>query len=370
MPSAVSSAVERYAGLMSGTSLDGVDGVVVEFQGDRGRLVASAHIPYPDALRAELRALCQPGDNELERSALAAQDISRLYAETLKRLLQATLGAQPPVRAAGCHGQTVRHRPERRFSLQLLAPALVAELTGVPVVADFRSRDLAAGGQGAPLVPAFHRAQFGQAGRTRAVVNIGGIANVSVLRADGGVLGFDTGPGNVLLDAWCQRHRGWRFDAGGAWASAGRPIPALLDRLLEDPYFRAAPPKSTGRERFNETWLEGHLRGNERPEDVQATLLQLTAESVAAAIETACPDANEVYLCGGGARNSALVSALRGRLAPRRVELTDVLGIDVEWVEAAAFAWLARAALLGLPGNVPEATGAAGPRVLGAIYPA
>lgn len=369
MPSAASSAVERYAGLMSGTSLDGVDGAVVEFQGDRGRLVATAHTPYPDALRAELMGLAQPGDNELERSALAAQEISRLYAATLKRLLETAPG-KPAVRAAGCHGQTVRHRPESRFSLQLLEPALVAELAGVPVVADFRSRDLAAGGQGAPLVPAFHRAQFGLKGRTRAVVNIGGIANVSVLRSDGTVLGFDTGPGNVLLDAWCHRHRGQRFDAGGAWASSGRPIPALLETLLEDPYFRAAPPKSTGRERFNEAWLNRHLRGGERPEDVQATLLRLTAESVAAAIEAACPDADEVYLCGGGARNGALVAALRERLGPRRVELTDVLGIAVEWVEAAAFAWLARATLLGLPGNVPEATGAAGPRVLGAIYPA
>lgn len=369
MPSAASGALERYAGLMSGTSLDGVDGVVVEFQGDRGRLIATAHVPYPDALRAELMALSQPGDNELERSALAAQEISRLYAATLKRLLE-TASDKPAVRAVGCHGQTVRHRPEAHFSVQLLAPALVAELTGVPVVADFRSRDLAAGGQGAPLVPAFHRVQFGIEGESRAVVNIGGIANVTVLRPDGTVFGFDTGPGNVLLDAWCQRHRRERFDAGGAWASSGRPIPALLEALLADPYFRAAPPKSTGRERFNEAWLSRHLRGDERPQDVQATLLRLTAESVTAALAAACPDVAEVFLCGGGARNDALVAALRERLSPRRVELTDVLGIDVEWVEAAAFAWLARATLLGLPGNVPEATGAAGPRVLGALYPA
>lgn len=359
---------EFFAGLMSGTSLDGVDGVIVHFEGDRGRVIATAHTDYPTSLRQELIALSRPGENELERAALAAQEISRLYADTLRRLLDGRPAGV--VRAVGCHGQTVRHRPQSRFSIQLLQPALIAELTGMAVVADFRSRDLAAGGQGAPLTPAFHQAQFGLKGRTRAVVNLGGIANLTVLGHDGRVLGFDTGPGNVLLDAWCHRHRGQRFDAGGAWASSGRPIPALLETLLKDPYFRAPPPKSTGREHFNEAWLEAHLRGDERPEDVQATLLRLTAESVGMAIEAACPDAAEVYLCGGGARNAALVEALRARLRPRPVALTDTLGIGVEWVEAAAFAWLARRTTLGLAGNMPAVTGAAGPRVLGAIYPA
>jgi anhydro-N-acetylmuramic acid kinase len=272
------------------------------------------------------------------------------------------------IRAIGCHGQTVRHRPDEGYTIQLVNGALLAELTGIDVVCDFRSRDIAAGGEGAPLVPAFHQAVFAAPGIHRVIVNIGGIANLTNLPIAGTVTGFDCGPGNLLLDAWTQRHRGESFDRDGAWAASGRVIPALLTRLRGDGFFARKPPKSSGRELFNYSWLEAQLAGNENTADVQATLLALTAETITDAVTRFCAGAREIYLCGGGARNAALTRALEERLAPRKVAATDALDIDAEHVEATAFAWLAGRTLASQPGNLPAVTGAHGPRVLGAIY--
>jgi anhydro-N-acetylmuramic acid kinase len=274
------------------------------------------------------------------------------------------------VRAIGCHGQTVRHQPAAGFTIQIGNPALLAEITGLRVVADFRSRDVAAGGQGAPLVPAFHAAVFADVAEDRAVLNLGGIANLSFLPRSGAVTGFDSGPGNCLLDLWASRHLGKPCDEDGAWAAAGKPLAALLQRMLREPYFAATPPKSTGRELFNESWLQGMLAGGEDPRAVQATLLELTARGAADAVARHCAGARLVIVCGGGAKNGALMRRLAELVAPARLETSDRHGIDAQLVEATAFAWLAKCALEGKPGNLPSVTGARGARVLGAIYPA
>jgi Predicted molecular chaperone distantly related to HSP70-fold metalloproteases len=277
------------------------------------------------------------------------------------------------VRAIGAHGQTVRHRPDLGYTVQINAPALLAERCGIAVVADFRSRDVAAGGQGAPLVPAFHRAVFAVAGADVAVLNLGGFANLSLLFADGRTLGFDTGPGNALLDFWAQRHLGQPYDAQGAWAAGGAVRADLLAECLADPYFSRAAPKSTGRDDFHPAWLERHLSAHAAqasPQDVQATLAALTAHSVAEALRRAMPAVCELVICGGGARNTDVLSRLQQALPGVTCRPSDDSGIPAEQVEAAAFAWLAQQTLLGLPGNLPAVTGAAGPRVLGAVYPA
>jgi anhydro-N-acetylmuramic acid kinase len=357
-----------YIGLMSGTSLDGIDGIIADFAPGAPRLLAHAHQPFTPTLRTELAALNHSGNHELQRSALAANELSRGYAAVVQALLaQASVNASA-IAAIGCHGQTVRHQPADGYTLQLVNGSLLAELTSINVVCDFRSRDVAAGGQGAPLVPAFHRAVFAQSKEHRVIVNIGGIANLTDLPASGDVTGFDCGPGNLLLDAWTQRHQKQPFDRDGAWADTGKVIPGLLASLEADAYFRRGPPKSTGRETFNLAWLEQRLRGSEQPADVQATLLALTARSIADAIGGFCANAAAVYLCGGGARNRALVGLLARLLAPRRVDLTDTLGVNAEHVEALAFAWLACQTLNARPGNLPAVTGARGPRVLGALY--
>jgi anhydro-N-acetylmuramic acid kinase len=273
--------MEIYIGLMSGTSLDGVDAVLADLAGAKPRLIADSHLPFDAPLQRELLALNARGDNEIERAALAGNELAKCYAAAVAGVLAKAKTPASAVRAAGCHGQTVRHRPELGFTTQIGNPALLAELTGVRVVADFRSRDVAAGGQGAPLVPAFHAAVFADSAEDRVALNLGGIANLSFLPRDGAVTGFDSGPGNCLLDLWAQRHLGKPHDADGAWAAAGKVIPALLERLLQEPYFAAAPPKSTGRDLFNGAWLQGMLRGGEEPQAVQATLLELTARSVA-----------------------------------------------------------------------------------------
>ncbi|MCL4801632.1 MAG: anhydro-N-acetylmuramic acid kinase [Burkholderiales bacterium] len=355
---------------MSGTSLDGIDAVLIEFQHTPWRPLATHSLAYPAALRAEALALNAAGAAELERAALFANAHAERCAEAVHALLAAARVDATAVSAIGCHGQTVRHRPELGYTVQLANGALLAERTGIRVVCDFRSRDVAAGGQGAPLVPAFHAACFGAAGTHRVVVNLGGIANLTDLPRDGAVRGFDTGPANVLLDLWAEQHLGTRFDRDGAWAAGGRVVAPLLARLLAEPYFTAPPPKSTGRELFNAEWLAQHAPERFAPADVQATLAELTAASVADAIERHCAGAGEVLLCGGGARNTDLVQRLGARLAGRMVADTGAVGLAPEWVEASAFAWLAREALAGRPGNVPEVTGARGPRVLGAIYPA
>lgn len=373
---AVSTAPDLYIGLMSGTSLDGVDGVLVDFAGHT-QVLQHASSGFTVGLRAELLALNTPGDNELHRAALAANALVGCYAEVVQRLLQRAGLPASAVRAVGAHGQTVRHRPQMfggtGYTLQLNNPALLAERCGISVVADFRSRDVAAGGQGAPLVPAFHQSVFGQAGQTRLVLNIGGISNLSVLPADGAVGGFDCGPGNALMDAWCQRHTGRPYDDNGAWAASGSVLPALLDRLLDEPFLQQCPPKSTGRDLFNPDWLQQRLADlppGTRPEDVQATLTEFTARACADSARRWGLDATQLLVCGGGALNGQLLARIAALLPGMQVLSTGASGLPPLQVEAAAFAWLARQTLLGLPGNLARVTGAQGPRVLGAIYPA
>ncbi len=364
---------QLFAGVMSGTSLDGVDAVIADFAPRSGAVCATlgaSYRPYPPALNDELHALQAAGPDELARVARVSLVLADLYADAIHgALTDAGIDASDLV-AAGVHGQTVRHRPDEGWSVQLNNAARVAERAGVTVVADFRSRDLAAGGHGAPLVPAFHRALFGNDLVHRVVANIGGIANVSDLPRDGAVRGFDTGPGNALLDLWHARHRQGAYDAAGAWAATGRVDAALLARLLDEPYFTAAPPKSTGRDLFNAHWLDARLIGGTvAPRDVQATLVTLTARTLADAIRRHAPGATEVLVCGGGAYNGTLLAALAVELAPRAATTTAAFGVAVEHVESLAFAWLARATLAGESGNLPAVTGARGPRVLGAIYP-
>ncbi len=361
-----------YIGLMSGTSLDGVDGALVDFSGAAARTLAAAYLAFPDALRAELMALQSAGHNEIEREALAANVIAARYADCVAALLSEAGVAADAVAAIGAHGQTIRHRPELGFTRQTNTPALLAELTGIDVVADLRSRDVAAGGQGAPLVPAFHQAQFGVPGQCRVVANIGGIGNISVLRGDGTVTGFDTGPGNALMDAWIARHQGLPYDADGAWAASGKTIPALLESLLAEPYFALPAPKSTGRDLFHPAWLDAKLApfADAAPADVQHTLTRLTAITLAQAIRAHGAEAEAVYVCGGGAYNGELLrqlaSALEGKMT---VQSTAALGVPPNHVEALAFAWLAYRFTRREAGNLASVTGARGARVLGALYP-
>lgn len=371
---------ELFIGLMSGTSLDGVDGVLADFSGGRIAVKAYATAQFPVALRAELLALNTPGDNELHRAALAGNGLARAYAGVVMQLLAESGTPAKAVAAIGAHGQTVRHRPiefdEVGYTLQLNNPSLLAELTGIDVVGDFRSRDLAAGGQGAPLVPAFHRALFAQPDAPVAVLNIGGISNLSVLpernAAEGAVvLGFDCGPGNALMDHWCQSHLGQPFDKGGRWAASGRVQPELLARLLKDPYFAKAPPKSTGRDLFNPTWLAAQLGTTAlAPEDVQATLAELTASACAMDMLRHAKDSRLLIVCGGGALNDHLLDRLRALLPGVQVAASTAHGLPPQQVEAAAFAWLARSTVRREAGNLASVTGARGARVLGAIYPA
>ncbi|MDM0032619.1 anhydro-N-acetylmuramic acid kinase [Variovorax sp. J22P271] len=365
-----------FIGLMSGTSLDGVDGVLADLSDGGITVQGYATAPFPVTLRAELMALNSPGSNELHRAALAGNGLARVYAQVVQQLLDDSGLAVDAIAAIGAHGQTVRHRPgefdEVGYTLQINNPSLLAELTGIRVVADFRSRDLAAGGQGAPLVPGFHRALFARPDQAVAVLNIGGIANLSLLPAGAGtVLGFDCGPGNALIDHWCQTHIGQPYDAGGQWAASGRVLPELLARLLAEPYFAKQPPKSTGRDLFHPNWLASHLGTSEaKPSDVQATLTELTASSCAAHLLRHGADSRTLIVCGGGALNQHLLARLRALLPAVEVVSSAERGLPPQEVEAAAFAWLARATLHGEAGNLASVTGARGPRVLGSLYPA
>ena len=367
---------ELFIGLMSGTSLDGVDGVLVDLSDGQVGVRSYAAAPFPDALRAEMLALNTPGPNELHRAAISANGLARVYATVVRELLAQAGETADSVAAIGAHGQTVRHRPgefdEVGYTLQINNPSLLAELTGIPVVADFRSRDLAAGGQGAPLVPAFHRALFGDSTHSVAVLNIGGISNVSLIpAADGAVLGFDCGPGNALIDHWCQTHTGKPYDAGGQWAATGRVMPELLALLMADSYFAKAPPKSTGRDHFNPTWLAAQMGTSiSSPADVQATLAELTAATCADSLLRHAPDSRSLIICGGGALNLHLLKRLQARLPAIEVRSSGDLGVPPLQVEASAFAWLARRSLRGEPGNLAGVTGACGARVLGGVYPA
>jgi len=357
---------------MSGTSLDGIDAVLAEIgPSGRPRLLHSHYLPYPDGLRTQLLALHTPQADEIHLAACAANALARLYAEAVSALLDGI--ARDSVRAIGCHGQTLRHRPADGYTLQIGNASLLAELSGIPVVADFRSRDIAAGGQGAPLVPAFHAHVMRHPGIHRIIANIGGIANITDLPADGWVRGWDTGPGNMLLDAWIKRHRGAHYDRNGAWAASGSVHPGLLAALAQHPYLQSPPPKSAGREQFNLDWLDTTLGSLDKaidPADVQATLLEFTAISLADAVSRECSGVQELYVCGGGAHNGALMQRIRALLPNVLVATTAALGIDPDWVEALAFAWLARQTLHHAPGNLPAVTGARGERILGAIYPA
>jgi anhydro-N-acetylmuramic acid kinase len=369
-----------YIGLMSGTSVDGVDGVLADFSGSKCRVKQHWSAPIAPKLRAELLALNTSGADELHRAALAANALVRTYADTVQALLTHSGVAASAVRAIGSHGQTVRHRPQAfdgtGYTLQLNNPALLAELTGITVVADFRSRDVAAGGQGAPLVPAFHQDVFAQPQARMLVLNIGGISNLSVLGAKDDahsqVLGFDCGPGNALMDYWCQRHTGQSFDRDGAWAATGTLLPALLAQCLAEPYLHQPPPKSTGRDLFNPHWLHAQLEAysDAAPQDVQATLTELTAKACATSASSYGKESTQLAVCGGGAFNTYLMQRLQALLPTVVVQPSDAYGLPAQQVEAAAFAWLARQTLLGKPGNLQSVTGALGARVLGAIYPA
>lgn len=355
---------------MSGTSLDGVDAVLVAFEPDHPALLARHYLPFDDALRAELLALHLPSANELHRAQIVAQQLARLYAQSIVPLLQASGITAEQVSAIGCHGQTVRHCPEHGYTLQLGNGALLAELSGITVIDDFRSRDIAAGGQGAPLVPAFHDHLLRHPDIHRVIVNIGGISNLTNLAPHVATSGFDCGPGNLLMDAWCKQHLGTSYDANGAWAATGKIIPALLGDMLSETYFAVPPPKSCGRDLFNMAWLDKKLRGDERAEDVQATLLELSCASIAQSIIQYCGDAKEIYLCGGGAHNHSLRKRLAQLLPSSKLGTTDELGVSGDYLEAIAFAWLAQQTLTGRPGNLPLVTGAKHLCILGAIHPA
>jgi anhydro-N-acetylmuramic acid kinase len=366
-----------YFGLMSGTSMDGVDGVAVEFAAGKAPVVRSqAFVGFSEGLRDALFALQQPGDNEIERASLAANALAARFTVCCHELLRAGNLSAADVRAIGVHGQTVRHRPEKGYTTQINNPSLLAEMTHIDVIADFRSRDVAAGGQGAPLVPAFHATVFGAKNETRVVCNLGGISNITILSANGAVRGFDCGPANALLDEWSHRHLKKPFDENGQFAATGQVHRPLLNAFLDEPFFEAQPPKSTGRDLFNPEWLDARLQGfaDVSPADVQATLVALTAVTVAREIERHAPDCKAVYVCGGGARNPEIMKGLQGALAESGcsgvpVMTTEALGVPPHQVEPLAFAWLAMRCVAREPGNLPSVTGAADERVLGAIYP-
>ena len=360
-----------YIGVMSGTSLDGLDIALIE-HAPAIKLIATHYIPMPESLRAELLGLCASGPDEIARSAIAQQHWVTLAAQGINTLLDQQNLKPEDIRAIGSHGQTIRHEPARGFTVQIGNPALLTELTGITVVSDFRSRDVAAGGQGAPLVPAFHEALFEAQPGNRAVLNVGGFSNLSLIEPGKPVAGFDCGPGNVLLDAWIHQQRGDHFDRDGQWAASGKVEKTLLNELLSDPFFVTKGPKSTGREVFNLPWLAKHL--SHLPafaaEDVQATLLELTALTIIESLQSAQSDTRELLICGGGAHNAALMARLANLLPNAKVSSTVAYGVDPDWVEAMAFAWLAHCCLEGIAANRPSVTGARGLRVLGAIYPA
>jgi anhydro-N-acetylmuramic acid kinase len=359
-----------YIGIMSGTSLDGVDVALVDLSSNLPQLRHTYFQAYPETLKQRLLALHHPEIGELNQACLIANELSQLYAQATLTLLKQSKIPANQIKAIGCHGQTIRHCPELGYTVQLGNAALLAELTRITVVSDFRSRDIAAGGQGAPLVPAFHHHVLRHSSVHRVIVNIGGISNLTRLSPNFPTLGFDCGPGNLLMDAWIRHHRGLPYDENGAWAASGKVIPALFEQLSAEKFFCLPPPKSSGRDLFNLSWLQNQLVGDENPADVQATLSALTVFAIAESISQYCPEAEEVYLCGGGAKNSNIINGLKKSLPRCRLALTDELGMGADWLEAIAFAWLAQQAISGQPANLPEATGASHPCILGAIYQA
>ncbi len=366
---------ELFIGTLSGTSIDGIDAALVRFT-PQPELLETQFLEFPADIRREIETLAHSGDHEIDRMGQVDIRLGLLFAQAVRDLLAKANVEPSQVRAIGSHGQTIRHRPnfDTHFTLQIGDPNVIAVQTGIPVVADFRRKDIALGGQGAPLVPAFHEAIFRTRNADRVLVNVGGIANLTVLPRGqfAPVMGFDTGPGNTLLDAWCRRMLNEPMDRDGMLAARGRIQPALLNSFLADPFFPKRPPKSTGPEYFSIDWLLQHMDGNDKAygvADVQATLLALTVHTIAEAIKQ-LPFINkpEVYICGGGAHNVAIMRSLQVQLPNSKVDKTDALGIPVDWVEAMAFAWLARQRLHEQPGNLPVVTGASRPTVLGAIY--
>jgi anhydro-N-acetylmuramic acid kinase len=369
-----------YIGMMSGTSLDGIDAVLAEIGPDgETQLRGAVSTPFAPPLRDALLALQTPGENEIHREHLAANALAIAYADLVKKLLADSKRRPSEISAIGAHGQTIRHQAGSNNALaythQTLNPALLAELTGIDVIADFRSRDLAAGGHGAPLVPAFHAQQFASDKNT-AVLNLGGIANLTLLPQNGAVTGFDCGPGNMLMDAWVAKHHGHAFDQDGAWAAQGTANESLLERMLADPFFTKAPPKSTGRDDFHLQWLEKQLGSSTyKAEDVQATLLRLTVTTALQSIKVYAPQTEVLIVCGGGVHNTALLNGLRDHAQTvfnhaLEIRSSEANGVDPQLVEALAFAWLAWAHKTKRPANLPAVTGASGPRILGACYPA
>ena len=369
-----------YIGLMSGTSMDGVAGVLVAFTPATSpalRVLAHSHLPFDPPLSAAMLDLNGSAANELHRAALAANQLAKHYSACVEALLLNAAVDRRQIVAIGAHGQTVRHRPGEfdgtGYTIQLNAPALLAESTGIDVVCDFRSRDIAAGGQGAPLVPAFHCAMFGALAPSLAVLNVGGISNLTVLHSNQVVHGFDCGPGNALMDLWCELNTGARFDAQGAWARSGVAIAQLVDAMFVEPYFARLPPKSTGRDTFNLPWLQGKLaklKSTVAPQDVQASLTELTAAACARDVRTHAPDARLLLVCGGGALNTYMMERLAAHLPGLTVRGSDECGLPAMQVEGCAFAWLAQAFVERRPASLIAVTGARGVRVLGALYPA
>ncbi|OHX19514.1 anhydro-N-acetylmuramic acid kinase [Chromobacterium sphagni] len=364
---------DLYIGMMSGTSLDGVDAVLVRFDAaGRPTLLADHAIPYPDEVKAEVLALQPCGDNELDRSSRLANRLAEIYASAARELLESADHHPADIHAIACHGQTIRHAPHAGYTIQLGNMSRLAELAGIDVIADFRSRDVAAGGHGAPLVPAFQRGVFSSPDERRVILNIGGISNLARLHPGREAIGFDCGPGNMLMDAWSLRHTGRPYDDDGRWAASGQADQALLQSMLAEPYLQAPPPKSTGRDLFDDNWLARQLATQAEapaPADVQATLLALSARSIADAILRHCPGNQAVYVCGGGARNGALLAELGRLLAGQRIAPIEALGLPAQSIEAIAFAWLGWCFNQRRAGNLPAVTGAAGPRILGVLHP-
>ena len=360
-----------YVGVMTGTSVDGLDVALLSVGGELS-IVAAETVPMPPALTASLKALAAQGDDEVVRLGVADARLGDFIGKSVRACLDRWAVPATDIRAIGSHGQTVRHHPDAQppFTVQIGDPNRIAEVTGIDTVADFRRRDMAAGGEGAPLVPLFHAALFRHAARTRVIVNIGGIANVTILpSASTALSGFDTGPGNALMDAWSRECLHQPFDQDGSWAASGNAVPELLAKLTQDPFIRRQPPKSTGKERYHLDYVRAACAGIRlTSEDVQATLAEFTAWSIANAINRSASDASEVIACGGGRRNTYLMQRLAANMANRKLYTSDDLGLDGDGLEAAAFAWFAHRTLQRQPSNAPAATGAQGPRVLGAVY--
>jgi anhydro-N-acetylmuramic acid kinase len=364
---------ELYIGLMSGTSVDGIDAALVDFETNQPRLVAFEYLAFPDEIKQRIEQISR-ADALISLRDYGNLDtqLGGLFAETVNKLLAKADIPATSIKAIGSHGQTVHHVPDDTlpFSLQIGDPNIIAEKTGITTIADFRRRDIAAGGQGAPLVPAFHQAVFGDCHEHRVIVNIGGIANITVLPAQPSenIIGFDTGPGNTLMDQWIQHHQNRRFDKNGAWGATGRINRELVLRLKQDPYFQSAPPKSTGKEYFSLPWLAHYSTNAECPaHDIQASLCYLTAITICDAIHAYAPDTQRVLVCGGGIHNAYLLQLMEQNLACP-VDSTEPFGIHPDHVEAVAFAWLARQTLTNQPGNLKAVTGAGRSVILGGVY--